>query len=73
MLTTKANVLWAYSFPSQHLDTQKKSTNSIQNKPLACYTCNTNKTTKKRVFNSHHHPSYVLGGSILPVPENNVP
>ena len=51
---------------------QQKSTNSYTLSPWLEFTCNTSKIKRQSVTASSL-PSYVLGGGMLPVPENNIP
>ena len=50
---------------------QQKSTNSNTLSPWLEFTCNTSSKTTKR--SASGLPSYVLGGGMLPVPENDIP
>ena len=52
---------------------QQKSTNSYTLSPWPEYTCNTSKEQNNKSLPASGLPSYVLGGGMLPVPENDIP
>ena len=52
---------------------QPKSTNSYTLSPWLVFTCNTSKSLSDKSMSASSLPSYVLGGGMLPAPENDIP
>ena len=71
ILTIKVIALWAYYFTRQCL-VAKRECRLYTKKAIGLIYMLFNKTTKGGLIASSI-PSYVLGGGITPVPENDVP
>ena len=71
ILTTKVNALRAYNFLSQHLVTKRRVLTLHKISPWL--DIHVIQKVIKKVSHPLSLPSYVLGGSMSPAPENDVP